>query len=297
MGKIDEIVEEKLKNEEVVQVYTEKLEQYNLTGDNVVVTTPHPVNTIMRYHDHEFYEMIAVTQGKCINMVEGTAMHLKAGDIVIMSPDTLHTLFSGGDGREVNILIKPSYFDVLRDRLHFENTPFAEFMLNISKSGGNKYIMFTETESAQSTLSLLLESAEKPHRALYREAVLTALFCQLDSCKASLSENTLYNSDIFKQIFSYTVNNYKTVTLDTLCKVFSYTKPYICKLFKKSTGTTFSDNLASVRLRKAQSLLCTTDMTVEQICFEVGYESTEYFHRLFKKTFGITPLEYRKAHK
>ena len=47
-------------------------------------------------------------------------------------------------------------------------------------------------------------------------------------------------------------------------------------------------------MKKAKTLLRETNQTVEAVAAEVGYENVEHFNRLFKKSYGITPVQYRK---
>ena len=45
---------------------------------------------------------------------------------------------------------------------------------------------------------------------------------------------------------------------------------------------------------RRRALLRETDLTVECVAAEVGYENVEHFNRLFKKNYGLTPVQYRK---
>ncbi len=67
--------------------------------------------------------------------------------------------------------------------------------------------------------------------------------------------------------------------------------------FKKITGCSPAQYLISLRMAHAMNLLDNTDDTVAQIALAVGYENTQYFHRLFRKHTGMTPTEYRSRGK
>ena len=67
--------------------------------------------------------------------------------------------------------------------------------------------------------------------------------------------------------------------------------------FKKITGCSPAQYLISLRMAHAMNLLDNTDDTVAQIALSVGYENTQYFHRLFLKHTGMTPSEYRNRSK
>ena len=62
-------------------------------------------------------------------------------------------------------------------------------------------------------------------------------------------------------------------------------------------GENISSYLANLRINEAKRLLEQTDMKVSDISEQVGIYSQTTFIRLFKKSCGLTPNEYRKAHK
>ncbi|MFD1903899.1 helix-turn-helix domain-containing protein [Paenibacillus rhizoplanae] len=64
--------------------------------------------------------------------------------------------------------------------------------------------------------------------------------------------------------------------------------------FKQITGENLSDYLTGLRVEKAKALLQNTNLRLSQIAELVGYEDEKYFSRVFKKTAGLTPREYRK---
>ncbi len=68
------------------------------------------------------------------------------------------------------------------------------------------------------------------------------------------------------------------------------------RLFKQHTGLSPNQYLLEIRIRKAQSLLTNTALSVQRISEETGFESTFYFSRFFKRRVGLSPLNYRKAY-
>ena len=96
-------------------------------------------------------------------------------------------------------------------------------------------------------------------------------------------------------IVNYIHKNYKQVTLDDLVQEFHLSKPYLSKYIKDKAGSTFQDMVRGERMKKARALLKETRRSVESIATEVGYENVEHFNRLFKKSYGMTPVQYRKS--
>src|SRR5690606_28731038 len=64
--------------------------------------------------------------------------------------------------------------------------------------------------------------------------------------------------------------------------------------FKTATGTTLIEHLQNLRVEEAKRLLETTDLPTDEICARVGYEDGSFFRRLFKRSTGLTPGQYRR---
>ncbi|QJD84698.1 response regulator transcription factor [Cohnella herbarum] len=71
---------------------------------------------------------------------------------------------------------------------------------------------------------------------------------------------------------------------------------HLSDVFKKATGTTFVSYVLKVRMEKAGEFLKMNGIQIGQIARLVGYEDERYFSTLFKKTYGMTPSEYRRSH-
>lgn len=91
--------------------------------------------------------------------------------------------------------------------------------------------------------------------------------------------------------------NYQNITLEEMATKFNLSEPYISKYIKDKSGKTFGEHVVHIRMKKAKSLLRNGNMTVENISAAVGYQNVEHFNRLFKKTFDMTPVQYRNANR
>lgn len=69
---------------------------------------------------------------------------------------------------------------------------------------------------------------------------------------------------------------------------------YFRKEFKKRTGTSPNQYFQDLKMKSAKQLLFSTNLSVKEICFHLGYSSPEYFTNQFKKIVGKTPVEYRE---
>ncbi len=96
------------------------------------------------------------------------------------------------------------------------------------------------------------------------------------------------------EIISFIQDHYRNVTLESLSESFHLSRPYLSKYIREKAGMTFQEVVKEERMKKARALLRETDQTVETVAAEVGYENVEHFNRLFKKDYGMTPVQYRK---
>ncbi len=95
------------------------------------------------------------------------------------------------------------------------------------------------------------------------------------------------------EIRTYIQAHYQTVTLSELSEKFFLSKPYLSKYIREKSGVTFGELVKKARMKKARTLLKNSNMPVESVAENVGYQNVEHFNRLFKKTYGITPLQLR----
>ena len=107
--------------------------------------------------------------------------------------------------------------------------------------------------------------------------------------------DTALQDERLTEIINYINTNYLTVTLDELADQFHLSKPYLSKYIKDKSGKTFGELVKAVRMKKARTLLKGGNMTVEAIAENVGYQNVEHFNRLFKKKYGMTPVQFRNS--
>ena len=76
-----------------------------------------------------------------------------------------------------------------------------------------------------------------------------------------------------------------------------YSPSFICRYFKKRSGVTVGEYLASLRMTKAEKLLIQSDMRIEDIAASVGFFDTNYFISFFSSYYGMPPKQYRNVNK
>jgi len=103
-------------------------------------------------------------------------------------------------------------------------------------------------------------------------------------------------SPAIAQICSYIASNYaQNISLPEAASLVHLNKTYLSGLFKKEMGVNFNDYLTNYRLDKAKELLLTNRCNISELAEKVGYSNSSHFAKVFKKTTGLSPLEYKKS--
>lgn len=85
------------------------------------------------------------------------------------------------------------------------------------------------------------------------------------------------------------------ISLEEIADKLHVTEEYLSTIFKKETGTTFSETMRNYRINKVKQLLCTSDLKMNEIALLSGYSDGKYMSRVFREVVGMSPGEYRKA--
>lgn len=116
----------------------------------------------------------------------------------------------------------------------------------------------------------------------------------------SLAKSASYDKTglLMDSVKTYLQHNFMLydVSLDSISDILNINSSYFSVLFKKSVGINFVDYLTELRINAAKDLLKDPFLTMSEVAGKVGYESANYFTRVFKKHTGSTPTEYRRTH-
>ena len=104
--------------------------------------------------------------------------------------------------------------------------------------------------------------------------------------------------DRIRTIISHIRSNlYENQDIDQLAKLACMSKDHFIRIFKKETGDTPNAYITKKKMEAAELLLITSDEPIKNVAIKLGYDDCSYFNKTFKKYSGITPQQYRMAHK
>ena len=84
------------------------------------------------------------------------------------------------------------------------------------------------------------------------------------------------------------------ISLSVLAEQFHLNPQYISQLFKSEIGVNFLVYLTNIRMEKAKKLLLSTALSIAEVAEQSGYGDYRVFTKVFKKSEGITPSQYRR---
>lgn len=104
-----------------------------------------------------------------------------------------------------------------------------------------------------------------------------------------------YSNKIVRLTKEYLEAHYtEDISLEDVATQVNVSPQYFSKLIKKNTGFNFIDWLSMMRVKKAKELFNSSNLSIKEVCYMIGYKDPNYFSRIFKKRVGITPSEYIK---
>lgn len=257
------------------------------------------------WHNHALFEILYVYRGSCQNDFAGQHLTLHEHDICFIAPRINHRVGIFDDSLLINIQMSPRLFaDVFAPYLRGHQEISQFFARALQYDSYHPYLLFTDFKSHREELQDCIEHAilEQVNGDVYWEDALCAcqalFFTTLQRAekRVRLAAMTKENEKKFGAIAETIQREFRHLTLQDLAQRFHYSVPYLSRLIKKNTGTTFVQAVQALRLQYAAEQLECTNLSVGDIADDCGYEGSEHFIRIFRKHFGTTPLQYRKQH-
>ena len=264
-------------------------------------------NIAEKMHLHNFFEVDYVMSGKCKMIFENEIRELQAGDVCVIAPHSRHDVTIDDESVVISLMLRQSTFETTFFKLLAQEDLLSSFFRNIlySKKETANYMLFLTDNSEDlrnSVKDIFMESyISDPYSNtciisrihLFFSLLLRRYGKTIQFYDNQRNLNTHVN---FILILEYIQNNYQTVTLASLAELYHYNPSYLSRMIKKNTGRILIDILIELKISKASALLSQTSLKIEEIANEIGYDNTDHFSKIFKKTYGVSPMSYRKAH-
>ena len=247
-------------------------------------------------HSHNFLEMNYMLSGSVTQTIDGNTEILHTGDILLMSKSTVHFVnVPGSADLLINLMfpVENIDFESLETIMSKNSYVFNFLMENMTSQKNSTYIIFRS--SRYPVIHQLLDQIiDKYYSDSYfaNEIIrlnISILFMELlENVPFEIHRNAhqqLENQMIFA-ILRMIHEEFRTISLGEIAGKLNYNENYLSNLIKNKTGKTFKEIQTKERLERAKLLIENTDMTIEEILYEVGWMNKSHFYKKYKEYYG-----------
>ena len=149
---------------------------------------------------------------------------------------------------------------------------------------------YDELKNSFDRIAVLYDEAVPGYELALKALFLQVIFQLLPYSKRMMSSDTGTPSDKLKQVLDYIeLHAAETITVSELAKLCYFSDYHFMRFFKKHMNMTCVEYINNLRLEKAVELFEQGNTSVLDVSLSVGFHNLSYFHRAFKKKYGMTP--------
>ncbi|MEK5238899.1 AraC family transcriptional regulator [Paenibacillus sp. FSL L8-0470] len=250
------------------------------------------ITAMPRPHSHELTELYYLTEGERVYFVDERVVTVHKGELILIQGRELHATASSEIAEFERVLINydPELLpELLREESKwFHNRRYRLFRLTLR-----------EQDEVQSLLNRMLDEC-RLQRVYYEISVVT-LFAELmillqrseSTSQTGGTKHPLHH--LVTDVATYIREHYReALTLEETAGHFFISPSYLSRVFHRLTGFHFREYIVHIRIREAERLLAGSAGKIQEIASAVGFEHLSHFNKTFKKSTGLTPLQYRK---
>lgn len=246
---------------------------------------------VHKNHSHNEVEFIHVISGSGLVIKNGKTYVLQSQYVYAIDARTAHIVYP--EPEDCN--------EYIRNKIVIDADSFTRFCTSL----GMEDVLYTLFDSAPvcaldnpeidkiyKTVSELCGS-EKKENIAFAHGYITQLIHWLH--QNSRTKSQAQKTDTFQKILNVINEKGGITSLSEISRILYLDKHYLCRLFKKKTGTTLSSYLSDIAFEKSRKLLEGTSYSIDEIAAKCGFSSQASLTRFFKNKCGISPSKYRKS--
>ena len=247
-------------------------------------------------HSHESSELVIVTRGHGKHILPGSERNISAGDVFLIHGKTRHAYSDLHDLALYNIMFDLKEFNHPLFALQGKSLLPSLFLLKVPDGG-----VHLSGEEFQAVFELVRKMEdEQTSAAEDSDAMISALFMQLilllgrSAVSAGITRKSPQYSRVDELVDEITEHSARKWSRAEMAKKAGMSLSTLTRHFRERTGVSPLEYLIRVRLKKASVLLQNPELGLAEIADMTGFTDSNYFCRLFRKYFGISPGKYRQ---
>ncbi len=281
-----------------MQAVREKIEYENpLLSLKIWQSTRNEVGNIA-WHYHPECELMLVKSGKLDIDLSDESYTLQAGDVVILGNSQLHRDRNTGGFLDYIVL----QFD-LNTFFDQSTIPYLQYFNETKVPLSTMNYVFRENpqaneEAAECIRQILQEAIGK--ESGYELAVnllikkLLLILIRNDT-RGLLADQDRVERIRLKPVLDFVETNIDDrIAVEDACKLANMSYYYFVKFFKKIMGLSFTEYVNFRKIKRAEQLLLTRDMSVTEVGDQIGMANMAHFYKMFKRFNGCSPKEFQR---
>jgi AraC-like DNA-binding protein len=261
----------------------------------------HPHDLTEVEHSHDFCELVIVTHGSAMHMLEGNEFPVTAGDVFLLQGRQRHYFYDRKNLDLINIMYDSEKMVLPENELRRMPGYCAMFLLEPTYRRQHRFA--SRLHLKRVPLAHVEQLAEVMERECNDEQVGREV-----ALRAKLLELMVYlsraytNSDTTEAHALLRVGNVigalendfsKDWKLEDLLKIAHMSRSNLMRVFRKATGQTPIEYLVRLRIQRAMEMLRNSDLSITEIALEVGFNDSNYFTRQFRRALSLSPRQFR----
>ena len=250
---------------------------------------------------HGFREAVYVEDGKISALAGNIKVSLKKGDIFIHKPFEEHSVTIEGDGPStvyfISFYSKSNALSLIDDT-RLTLTPYLKTLIHliydeakrsfVSKSVGGRHGVMPAPDAPL--------GSDQLYRNYLESFLINLLRLKLDKDKSTVySEKKEFHSSVARKIIKeLSASVYSSLSIEDLSEKLNYGRTFLCTVFKEETGVSINKFYTDLKIREAKHLMDEGKLNFTEISEKLNFSSPYYFTKVFKKSVGLSPSEYKK---
>ncbi len=242
-------------------------------------------------HLHRQVELLIVLEGSLSATVDHREYTVAAGEGLLVFPNRLHSFSTPESSRTLICIFDSSFCHDFR-RFFQSNAPDTPHF-SLQGFSAHSRLALRELLSLTSQFDLSLRIPEAA--ASYARAYLTLLLTDFFNKIPVVSETKYSDPQLEQQLLLYIDSHYtENLSLEQLAREFGVSPFRVSRIFSSKLHSSFPLYVNSRRLEYAKELLTNSSLSVTRIALDTGFGSTRTFFREFRRTFHVSPGEFRR---
>lgn len=257
-----------------------------------------------KLHQHKEAQIMLIEDGQGTLVAGDYVGRFKSGELYVLGSNQPHVFRSD-----------PAYYEptnglsVRSLSIYFNESYLGDDFWSLEEMGDARELLFHAKRGLSVTGQTQAHVVEEMHQLTHSSGIqkLQSFFTILNlliestdisplSVAAPTDSYSHHEGKRMNEVLQFTFQqSHRKIYVEEVARMANLSVEAFCRYFKLRTGKTYTSFLNEVRISNACKLLIEAELSVQDICFQVGFNNLSNFNRIFKKVTGKKPSQYLRT--